>query len=216
LLAWYTLRRPVHRQIPTLLWIGTASLLGQFAASMLAVALPDSPWRVVVVDLYPFMLWAFVPGMVLAIVEARGFRLGHPVVLAAGLGLVAWGIGAHLQRLDIPTAIGAMLIIGWSLTRDLPATVARLATALGAISFGLYLWHFDTLQWVSRQGLDPMAATIVGLTLSVAVAVASYLIVERPAIGLARALTSPSRRLVRQTVATRPEERAATAAAPSS
>ena len=216
LLAWFILRRPVHRQIPTLLWIGTASLLGHFVAIALSAGVPAAPWRLVVVDLYPLMLWAFVPGMVLAMLDARGIRLRHPLVLLAGVACLAIGIGFHPQRLDVPTAVGTMLVIGWSLTRDVSATTARLASALGAISFALYLWHYDVLQWASGLDLEPMTAAVVGVSVAVAVAVASYVLVERPAIGLARALTSPSRWSSPQAVAATPAERAATAAAPSS
>ena len=162
LLAWFILRRPIHRRIPTLLWIGTASLLGHFAAIVLSAGEPAAPWRLVAVDLYPFMLWAFVPGMVLAVIDAQGVRLRHPVVLMAGAACLAIGIGFHPQRLDVPTAVGTMLVIGWCLTRDVPATAARLASALGAISFALYLWHYDVLQWPRGLGLDRMTAAVVG------------------------------------------------------
>jgi peptidoglycan/LPS O-acetylase OafA/YrhL len=216
LLAWFIRRRPIHRQIPTLLWIGTASLLGHFAAVLLTAVMPATAWRLTVVDFYPFMLWAFVPGMVLAILDARGIRLRHPLVLLAGAACLAIGIGFHPQRLDVPTAVGTMLLIGWALTRDVSTTTARLASALGAISFALYLWHYDVLQWASGLGLDRMFAAAIGVSVAIAIAIASYLLVERPAIRFARALTAPNMRSNPQAVATTPAERAATAAAPSS
>jgi peptidoglycan/LPS O-acetylase OafA/YrhL len=67
---------------------------------------------------------------------------------------------------------------------------SRLAAALGLVSYGIFLWHFDWLTkllrwgaggWVPEARLASVLALTVGVTLPFAAL--SYLVVERPLIG---------------------------------
>jgi len=53
---------------------------------------------------------------------------------------------------------------------------------IGLISYGIYLWHWPLILWLTpvRTGLDGLALAALRIGLTVAVAAASYYIVERP------------------------------------
>lgn len=157
---------------------------------------------------FPAMAPYFACGM-LAVVAAhrlpaqRATRRVVVFAFAAGLVLViADAVGqsaqaAHAPRLipvvvrDFPAAAGFALVL-WAL----PATGALrrlLATrpfaSIGTVSFGLYLWHVPVLLWLrgsSLLPLNPGAATLVALPVSLLLGAASWRLVERPAIRLAR------------------------------
>ena len=53
---------------------------------------------------------------------------------------------------------------------------------IGRISYGLYLWHWPIYLWLTqaRTGLDGTALLVLRLAVSVALAAASFVLVERP------------------------------------
>jgi peptidoglycan/LPS O-acetylase OafA/YrhL len=174
LIAWAVAARPVR-----LLALAVASFVGGLLAIIVAVVLDPFPDRRMVTSLYPFMVWAFVPGMLVALWADRP-ELRSPVVPVAGVVLIVVGTSAPWASIDLPSACGAFLVIGWVVTAAPRMGRLRPFTATGAaISYSVYLWHGDLL-----ATFDPAVA----LALTVAVASLIYVTIERPGIDLGRAL----------------------------
>lgn len=145
---------------------------------------------------FPAWAWAFVPGMIVAqIAQLRPAALAratHPLVPTVGLVLLAMSIVPDIRYPDVAAAVGSAVLIAWILTR--PAPGRRLASVLiagGALSYSFYLWH-EALMMVDRPP-SPIGV-VLALLLSGFVAAAVYLVVERPAIRLARRLTTDAQR----------------------
>ena len=173
-------------RIDTLLVFGVASLV---VATMSAVATGLMP-----LDFLSWA-WAFVPGMVVAHVAARCPErlgiLGHPMVLACGLALLAVSIVPNILFPDLPAAVGSALVLGWTLPRSAPRPrVSALFIAGGAVSYSLYLWH-EALMALDRP--PSVLGALASLTIALVVAGASYLLIERPAIRLGRGITARMR-----------------------
>ncbi len=78
----------VARSVNGLLSLATASI----AINLIALLMDADRFML---SGYPFMIWAFIPGMLAALVEHRGMRWpGHPMILVAGVGLLAIGTAA--------------------------------------------------------------------------------------------------------------------------
>jgi acetyltransferase len=91
----------------------------------------------------------------------------------------------HLVR-DLPAALGFAAVVAAVAARP-PAVLAWAPLrGLGTISYGLYLWHLPVLLWLRFEGLLAhdgfVGAWIEVAALSVAVAIASWVLVERPVI----------------------------------
>jgi peptidoglycan/LPS O-acetylase OafA/YrhL len=114
-------------------------------------------------------------------------------LVAAGAGLVCanalWhhggtGMTGHVVR-DLPAAIGFAAIVAAVAARPPAALSCAPLRGLGTISYGLYLWHLPVLLWLRFTGLfgsgfvRPWVEVAV---LSVVVAIASWVLVERPVI----------------------------------
>lgn len=121
---------------------------------------------------YPMVLYAFIPGMLLAVIElhhpAIFRRLVSPAALVGGLVLI--GIETKTRGFPIALAagVGTVLLMGWLLQHRMPA--ARFLAFLGGASYALYLWHKDLY-----YAFGPF-----GLVISAAGAAASWALVERP------------------------------------
>ena len=69
---------------------------------------------------------------------------------------------------------------------------SRVAVFLGAVSYGIYLWHWAIIRWLAAHWFDAasggtmLKVTLVGLPATVAIAYASLRVIEKPAITLAR------------------------------
>lgn len=109
----------------------------------------------------------------------------------AALLAVAWtalsGTNDLLWRGGLLTAGLAAAVVIAAATRPRPGPLARALSwsplrAAGLVSYGLYLWHWPVYVVLDadRTGLADPALTVVRVTVSVALAVASYVLVERP------------------------------------
>lgn len=160
------------RELRTIAWLGAASALAAIAARFLLVG--DAQ---VLLGAYPFVFYAFVPGMALAVIEAA-----HPATfrrlaawpwLVIGLGYVVAGTLFSLLPVAFASAIGAALLIGWLLQH--PAPFGRALAFLGGMSYAAYLWHKDLIQTFGP----------VGAILALIGAAVSWALVERPVLDLA-------------------------------
>jgi peptidoglycan/LPS O-acetylase OafA/YrhL len=134
-------------------------------------------------------------------------RLQCWALLATGFGFVAanawWhhqgtGVTGHVVR-DLPAAAGFALVVAAVAARPPAALSCAPLRGLGTISYGLYLWHLPVLLWLRFQGLLPSTG-FVGpwvevAALSVLVAIASWVLVERPVIEAAARWRPWSRRV---------------------
>jgi acetyltransferase len=95
------------------------------------------------------------------------------------------GLPGHVVR-DLPAAVGFAAVVAAVAARPPAALSSEPLRRLGTISYGMYLWHLPVLLWLRFVGLFPGSsfagawAEVVALT--TAVAAASWVLVERPAI----------------------------------
>jgi peptidoglycan/LPS O-acetylase OafA/YrhL len=122
-------------------------------------------------------------------------RLRRPWLLQTlgiiGAVLVGWMVvradaqGAFLYRGGfLLAAIAAVLFVASATVDGLVASVLsiRPLVAIGAISYGLYLWHWpvDVVLDENRTGLTAFALFAARIAVTGVIATASYLVVERP------------------------------------
>lgn len=137
---------------------------------------------------YPLSFYAFVPGMLLALVEVRRpalfARLGSPRHLV--LGIAALLLGCLMTNLPVSfaTSMGSPLVMAWVIRRRIPW--ARGLGFAGGASYALYLWHKDLM----------IAFGPIGVVIAVIGAAASWALVERPILARVHAWTA--RRAARQ------------------
>jgi peptidoglycan/LPS O-acetylase OafA/YrhL len=159
--------------------------LAMFALASIAIAVafriiesPPTDW---LSGAFPMVAYAFVPGMLLAVVELRhpGIfrRLAGPWALLAGLVL----IGVETQTRGFPIAlaagIGTPLVMAWLLQHRIP--FAQPLAFLGGASYAFYLWHKDLYY----------AFGTAGFVIAAVGAAASWALVERPILEWAHRTT---------------------------
>ena len=125
------------------------------------------------------------------------------IVGAAGLVVIATWRGAdRLSSIGFTlAAIAAALLIYGLVALDGRGPGAlfawRPAVALGVVSYGFYLWHMPVLRWVDDRLVGRPAIVRLGIALPLALlaTLASYRLLELPALRLKRRLPRPSSRL---------------------
>ncbi len=133
-----------------------------------------------------------IAALVFLALPALGYFQGHPVGPEPEKHplLIGWHAYASV-------AVAGMLFAASRATALVSAVVGVLPLRLlGQVSYGLYLWHLPVLMWLQADGgVDaaggPLAFMLYGLLFSLAAAIASWWIVERPALRLASHWTSP-------------------------
>jgi peptidoglycan/LPS O-acetylase OafA/YrhL len=138
------------------------------------------------------MIWAFVPGMVVAELEADR-QLGsvpRRALFAVGVALIALSVIADLPSyLDLAAAVGAGLLIAGLVSEGAgPIRMGGLIAIAGAMSYSFYLWHEAIVDAIDRPTTWLGAGSALLVTMVVAAVV--YAVLERPAIAVGRKLTT--------------------------
>ena len=169
LLAWLLARSPGR-----IMLMAGVSLGGSIVMVVTLVALGYGPLPGTILNTYPSMLWAFAPGMFVAALEARGLTRGAAALWPVGLGLTAAGLWiGWVPMFDIVTAFGAALVVAAAVdARPWRSWAVRAAAAAGAVSYSVYLWHLPLIE----------AYGWVAIPMTLVVASAVYVVIERPAI----------------------------------
>ena len=138
-----------------------------------------------IIGAFPFVFYAFVPGMLLAVVEVRDpamfKQLGAPWVAVVGAGAILAQTLMHSFPVALATGIGTPLLIGWLSKVRVP--FGRALAFTGGASYAMYLWHKDLFISFGPGGLV-IAAIGAG---------ASWALVERPILELAHAVAARRR-----------------------
>ena len=143
------------------------------------------------------------------LLSAGAFGHGRAVGLLGATGLAALFVLArypydylynHTSTLAaIATALLVVHVVSVPSSWLAQGLAARPLTALGRISYGVYLWHFPVFYYcgaLAMNGWHPsQPAVLLGWVATLAVASASYFIIERPALALKSrvAVLSPRR-----------------------
>jgi peptidoglycan/LPS O-acetylase OafA/YrhL len=150
---------------------------------------PETMWTL------PTYLAMFACGVGAAVV-AHGVRPGRGTalaLLACGWGAVVlngwWhssgtGLAGHVVA-DLPAALGFAAVVAVVATRPGGVLASAPLRALGAVSYGVYLWHMPVLFWLQLHGLFPrtaLAALPLVLGPTLVLGAASWWLVERPAL----------------------------------
>ena len=140
---------------------------------------------------FPFMFWAFVPGMLLALVAVRRpdalRQLGSRPMAVAGVAMLVAGIWTNLAYGNLLTVIGSFLIVAAAIVhRPAGRIIVVLATAGATLSYAFYLWHFDLIRWLTDKGFTGWGLAGAALLLAALVSAVSYLLVERPALRMGK------------------------------
>jgi peptidoglycan/LPS O-acetylase OafA/YrhL len=203
-LAGWLLVRAARRGRMMLACAGLAGAGLLWSAAGVALAWPDTA-----MDTLPTFLPVFACGMAAAALAHRRApsRLQWWALLLAGAALVAanawWhhqgtGVTGHIVR-DLPAAAGFAVVVAAVAAHPPTALSCAPLRGLGTISYGLYLWHLPVLLWLRFEGLLPrtgfLGPWIEVAALSVLVAIASWVLVERPVIQAAGRWRPWSRRV---------------------
>jgi peptidoglycan/LPS O-acetylase OafA/YrhL len=181
LLLPMTARLVAGREILRLSMIGLASVV---LALVHRLVLDDgNHW---LLGSLPLVAYAFVPGMILAVIEVKHpslfQRLGGHASMAIGVVLLVVGCLHLADPLAIPTAIGTALVMAWLVVHRIPG--ARLLAFLSGASYAMYLWHRDLLLEFGVAGV--LIATIGSMV--------SWAFVERPILDWGHRIAARLRR----------------------
>jgi peptidoglycan/LPS O-acetylase OafA/YrhL len=162
-----------------------AAVLGILAllsiATSIGLRLQGTDGAALLLASYPAVFYAFVPGMLLAVAQARRpaelAEFGRWPFLVAGVALIVAGTLLRQLPIAIGTGVGTPLVMAWVLDRRLPA--ARTLVFLGGASYAMYLWHKDLF----------IAFGVVGGLIAAIGAAASWALVERPILDWAHGVS---------------------------
>ena len=189
-----------RRRAAVLVGLGLLSL-----GARVAVTAPDGISEYVVERYAPMMLWAFLPGMLVAYGLARSPRvarsLADPSTCLLGMCLVSVALAVipddramvELARMFM-VAVGSALMIPWLVALGIPGRLARVVADGGrCLSYPIYLWHATVMFVLVAFGIHGWPGLAVALLMVLLLSVGSWLFVERPSLRGARAIVSRMR-----------------------
>lgn len=176
----------------------TIALVSMFLR-MWAYMVPATEPGVIISVSLPALLWAFVPGMLVAYLlvarPALAARLANGKVALLAAGLIAFGwMGGGPQLViavaEVSLTAGIALLIPWLIRPRTHETrpIGTLAWFGLVVSYPFYLWHRTVMDGVAPLGLPGPLALGVVLVVTTVVGVLSFRLVERPAMRLANRL----------------------------
>ena len=169
------------REVPALVGLGIASAVLVVVHRLLLTN--ENVWMA---STYPFVFHAFVPGMLLAVLEVRHpfrfHRLRRWPYLAVGVIYLLLGALTTILPTALLTGFGTALVMGWLLHRTLPG--ARVLSFAGGASYAMYLWHKDAF-----IAFGPW----LGLAIALVASVLSWQLIERPILARVHALVARRR-----------------------
>jgi len=146
-----------------------------------AVGLPGGLRAEALAGAHPWIPWAV--ALAAFVLVGHGVDTGRVVPDAliehTLRGLVALG-------LMIPAVLG---VLAGGAPRRLLAAPAL--AWVGLVSYGIYLYHLDLIQWLDEAGLRGGGVVVLGVLASIAAGALSWHLVERPAIRLGRRIAPP-------------------------
>lgn len=182
-----------------------AASLAWMSAGELGAWPPEATWTL------PTYLGAFACGIAAACIPPRASLA--PVALVAGAAAVlanaVWhsdgtGTAGHIIA-DLPAALGFAALVWGLAARPLAVLDSAPLRGLGTVSFGLYLWHMPVLYGLQLHERMPerfLPALLWIAPITFALAIASWYLVEKPAIALSGRALKP-RAPAREALATR-------------
>ncbi|MFD3504375.1 acyltransferase family protein [Streptomyces sp. NPDC058678] len=102
-----------------------------------------------------------------------------PITGASGWNPVWYTVGFLAAAVLSATVVAALDLCPRSWPSRL-LSVSALAWVGRNLSYGMYLWHYPVIRLLSGLGVDGVRLLPVGVTVTVAAALASYVLVERP------------------------------------
>jgi peptidoglycan/LPS O-acetylase OafA/YrhL len=167
-----------------ILVLGALAIVSTVLATGHRLTLSDA--NVWLIGTYPLVFYAFVPGMLLAVLEVRESRHFHRLrssrYLAVGIVYLVIGALTTILPVALATGIGTALVMGWVLHHRMPG--ARALGFVGGASYALYLWHKD-----AYIAFGPW----IGLLLALAASALSWALVERPILARIHAVADRRR-----------------------
>jgi peptidoglycan/LPS O-acetylase OafA/YrhL len=174
LIAWVVAGRPLR--LVAIAWVS-------FTGALWAASVAPAEHARLASSLYPFMVWTFVPGMLVALLEGGRTDAWFRRLPILGVVLLAIGTTSPWPSVDVASAAGAFLLVGWGVARRPTlgrfSRLAPLVAAGAAISYSAYLWHVDLIRAFPQ---------VVDVAAILAVSGLVYVLVEGPAIRLGRRL----------------------------